>query len=180
MLYGLWLLEHIGNGCCRDVLAVVAHHAVYYLHCFMENVSEYTVVHLYVLVVLILVYMGYVGVVEPQRTAYIAVDGGRRKCLYGMQLSHHLLRLVYLVLRDACCGVLGLKAQVVYACVALHHELRHEAASLPRLAEVIAYGVGYGHIGGALQHAVEVVGVDSHFVVDGGESVSLAYGVGDE
>ena len=33
---------------------------------------------------------------------------------------------------------------------------------------------------GALQQAVEVVGVDGHLVVDGGQAVCLAYGVGYE
>ena len=63
---------------------------------------------------------------------------------------------------------------------ALHEELEHEAAHLAGVSVVGGVVVGDGDVAGALEEAVEVVGVEGYFVVDGGEVVCLAYGVGYE
>ena len=63
---------------------------------------------------------------------------------------------------------------------ALHEELEHEAAHLAGVSVVGGVVVGDGDVVGALEEAVEVVGVEGYFVVDGGEVVCLAYGVGYE
>ena len=52
--------------------------------------------------------------------------------------------------------------------------LEHEARHLARLSIGGAVVVEDGHVGGTLQQAVEVVTVDGHLVVDGGQSVGLA------
>ena len=60
------------------------------------------------------------------------------------------------------------------------HELEHEARHLSPLTVGGGIVVDEGDVVGALQQTVEVVLVDGHLVVDGSQSVSLAYGVGDE
>lgn len=69
---------------------------------------------------------------------------------------------------------------VIYLLSALHEELEHEAAHLAGVSVVGGVVVGDGDVAGALEEAVEVVGVEGYLVVDGGEVVCLAYGVGYE
>ena len=63
---------------------------------------------------------------------------------------------------------------------ALHHELQHEAAHFACCGVACRLVVGERDVAGALQQSVEVVGINGHFVVDGGEVESLAHGVGNE
>ena len=51
---------------------------------------------------------------------------------------------------------------------AFDHDLEHETAHLACGGAVGTVVVDEGDVGGALQQAVEVVGVDGHLVVDGG------------
>ena len=61
-----------------------------------------------------------------------------------------------------------------------HHELEHEMAHLSTLAVFCGVIIENGHVLGALQETMEVVGVDGHLVLDGGEFVGMAYAVGNE
>ena len=63
---------------------------------------------------------------------------------------------------------------------ALHHHLQHEPAHLAALTVLRRVVVQHGHVAGALQQTVEIVGVDAHLVLDGGQLVSLTDAVRDE
>ena len=63
---------------------------------------------------------------------------------------------------------------------ALHQELQHEAAHFARRGVARRLVVGERDVAGSLQQPVKVVGINGHFVVDGGEVESLAHGVGNE
>ena len=62
----------------------------------------------------------------------------------------------------------------------LDHELEHEAGHFAAISVFGGVVVEQRDVGGALQQGVEIIGVDGDFVVDGGEVVCLADGVGDE
>lgn len=62
----------------------------------------------------------------------------------------------------------------------LDHELEHESGHFAAISVFGGVVVEQGDVGGALQQGVEIIGVDGDFVVDGGEVVGLADGVGDE
>ena len=124
--------------------------------------------------------VGYVAVEETFLAAQIGVDGRGREACKPVELFLHSL-----VFRDV--GLLlslrflaGLQAPAHYRVPAFHHELEHEAAHLARVAVFRGIVVGHGHVGGPLNEAVEVVGIDGHLVVDSGEPVGMAYGIGDE
>ena len=63
---------------------------------------------------------------------------------------------------------------------AFHHQLQHEPAHLARVPVFCGIVVNQVDVGGTLQEPVEIVGIDGHLVVDGGEVESLSNGVGDE
>ena len=62
----------------------------------------------------------------------------------------------------------------------LNHELEHETRHLTLLCISGGVVVDQSHVVGTLQQAVEVVLVNGHLVVDGGQPVCLADGIGDE
>ena len=64
--------------------------------------------------------------------------------------------------------------------LSVYQHLQHKAAHLSRMSVVGSVVVHYGYVFGTLQQSVEIVGVYSHLVVYGSESVSLTYGVGNE
>ena len=64
--------------------------------------------------------------------------------------------------------------------LSLNHELEHEARHLTLLGIGGGIVVDESHVVGTLQQAVEVMLVDGHLVVDGGQPVCLADGIGDE
>ena len=146
----------------------------------MEDVSEDAVVNLIVLGVVRLLDARHHIVIERQLAADVAVDGRRRKVGHLLHLVHHGLGLLYLPdvrsLRHLSC-LQGLELDVVRT---FHHQLQHEPAHLTRVAVFRSIVVEQADVGGALQEAMEIVGVDGHLVVDGGQTKCLANGVGDE
>ena len=162
-----------------DKGAAVGDVLVYKVCRAVEDVAEQAVVDSLGVAVRLL-YVGYVLVVERQFAAYVRVDSRWREAAHLLELAEGSLVLLYGFRREGGRLVLCRQTVVVNLLSALHEQLEHEAAHLAGVSVVGRVVVGDGDVAGALQQAVEVVGVDSHLVVDGGEVVCLAYGVGYE
>ena len=152
---------------------------IYKVSCAVEDVAEHAVVDSLGVAVRLL-YVRYVLVVERQFAAYVCVDSRGREAAHLLELAEGSLVLLYGFRHQRRRLVLRRQTVVVYLLSALHEQLQHEAAHLAGVSVVGRVVVGDGDVAGALQQSVEVVGVDSHLVVDGGESVRFAYGVGYE
>ena len=145
----------------------------------VEDIAEHAVVDSLGVAVRLL-YVGYVLVVERQLAAYVRVDSRWREAAHLLELAEGGFVFLDGFRHQRRRLVLCRQTVVVYLLSALHEQLQHEAAHLAGVSVVGRVVVGDGDVAGALQQAVEVVGVDSHLVVDGGEVVCLAYGVGYE
>ena len=111
---------------------------------------------------------------ELQGAAQIAVDGRWRE-----QMGH--CGRVGLGLRVAPFGALtSLQRAGGNGVGSLHHQLQQETAHLALLAIGSAVVVDNGDIICTLQQPVEVVAVDGHLLLGGGEAVGAAHGVGYE
>ena len=63
---------------------------------------------------------------------------------------------------------------------ALHQHLQHETAHFTSLSVLCGIVIDDGHVLTALQQPVEVIGVDGHLMVDGGQPEGLAYAIGNK
>ena len=145
----------------------------------MEDVAECAVVHS------LSIFLGFLDVcnvviVEHQRTAHVAVDGGGRHAGHAMQDFHHLRVFVHRGCRTEQLLLSGLQARFPDVIVALHQQLQHEAAHLSRVAAVGGIVIHQGDVVAALQQVVEIIGIDGHLVVDGGQTVGFSDRVGDK
>ena len=148
----------------------------------MEDVTEDAAVDGGVVVVVIgLRKLAHVQIVELQGAAHIPVDGcGREQdgqlctVLYGLWPS-------WLLLLPSLQGEGGSgRRESGQAWRAFHHELQQEPADFTRLAVVGGTVVDDGDVRSALQQTMKIVAVDGHFVVGGGELVSLTQTAWDE
>ena len=162
-----------------DKGAAVGDVLVYKVGCAVEDVAEQAVVDgLGVGVGLLDV--GYVLVVEGEGAAYVGVDSRGREAAHLLEFAEGSLVFLDGLRHEGGGVVLRRETVVIDLLSALYEELEHEAAHLAGVSVVGGVVVGDGDVAGALQQAVEVVGVEGYFVVDGGEVVCLAYGVGYE
>ena len=119
-------------------------------------------------------------IVEPQRAAQVVAERCGREAsrlherLYDEIVFGHGMAL--LSQRQLLCVEILPRNGVG----ALHHELQHEATHFARRGVARRLVVGERDVAGSLQQPVKVVGINGHFVVDGGEVESLAHGVGNE
>ena len=162
-----------------DNRTMVADVLIYKVCRAVEYVAEHAVVDSLGVAVRFL-YVCYVLVVERQFAAYVRVDSRGREAAHLLELAEGSLVFLYGFRHQRRRLVLRRQTVVVYLLSALHEQLQHEAAHLAGVSVVGGVVVGDGDVAGALQQAVEVVGVEGYLVVDGGESVRLAYGVGYE
>ena len=147
--------------------------------CAVEDVAEQAVVDSLGVGVGLLD-VGYVLVVERQFAAYVGVDSRGREAAHLLEFADGCFVFLDGLRHEGGGVVIRRQTVMVYLLSALHEELQHEAAHLAGVSVVGGVVVGDGDVAGALQQAVEVVGVEGYFVVDGGEVVCLAYGVGYE
>lgn len=153
---------------------------VHVLAGIVEDVSEGAVVYLVVLDEVGLANACHVVVVELQGAAQVAVDGRGREFAEGVDAAYHvggLLDGLGVAQHGRLSCLQGLSNDVVGT---LYEHLEHEAAHLAGVAVLGGVVVEDGDVAGALQQAVEIVGVDGGLVVDGGKPERLADGVGDE
>ena len=74
----------------------------------------------------------------------------------------------------------SLQCRTVDREITLHHELQHESAQLACLSVVRRTVIDHSDILRPLYHAMEIVRIDSHLVVDGSETMRFPYAVGDK
>ena len=160
-----------------DKGAAVGDVFVYKVGCAVEDVAEQAVVDS---LGVGLRDVGYVLVVEGEGAAYVCVDSRWREAAHLLELAEGGLVFLDGFRHEGGGVVLRRQTVMVYLLSALHEQLEHEAAHLAGVSVVGRVVVGDGDVAGALEQAVEVVGVEGYFVVDGGEVVCLAYGVGYE
>ena len=174
-------LEQIVEGHLADGL--LAEGLVERLAGFMEDVAENAVVDEFFFVVVGLLEVAHITVVEAQLATEVGADGGGTEAafLVGEAMLQGLYHIGSLV--D---GLGGAELRSLASTEgghlhgALDHELEHEARHLARLTIGSGVVVDDGDILGALQQTVEIVLIDGYLVVDGGEAVGLADGVGDK
>ena len=179
------------NVALQDVTASFHELLVDNARCFMEDVAEDAVVDFVLIVDVWLAKVLHVDIVEAQRASLIAVDGGRsekRVLRVGigfdgeslLQRVHHLWCLFYGWRVEGMVSLRCLERFETDVVRALYHELEQESAHLASLTVSRCVVVGDGHIVSTLQKPVEVIAVDSHLMVHGGQSVSLSYAIWDE
>ena len=151
----------------------------------MEDITEQAVIDHVIVGAIGLGYLAHVAVEESQLATQIGVDGCRADAAL-------FIRKVLLHVGDDLGRFLDSLGRVELGCLArlereernrylvLDHQLEHKARHLGRLAIAGSVVIEYGDIGCALQQAMEIMLIDGHLVVDGGQTVSLAEGVGDE
>ena len=150
----------------------------------MEDVAEDTVIDEFVIGVVGLLEVTDVSVEEAQLAAQVGADGRgtdttaviREALTKDIKDGGSLFDGLLLTEQGLLAGFQATEGDIP----SLHHQLKHEARHLTFLCIDGGVVVYDGHVVGSLQQTVEVVLVDSHFVVDGGQSVGLADGVGDE
>ena len=151
----------------------------------VEDITEQAVVDHIILGAIGLGYLAHIAVEESQLATQIGVDGRRadaalfiRKVL--LHLGDDIGRLL-----DGLGGVelwrlARFQGEERDGNLVLDHQLEHKARHLGRLAIAGSIVVEYGDIGCALQQAMEIVLIDGHLVIDGGQAVGLTKGVGNE
>ena len=174
-------LEQIVEGHAADGL--LAEGLVERLAGFMEDVAEDAVVDEVVFVVVGLLEVADVTVEEAQLTTQVGADGGRTEAATILREAtleglHHGGGLGDRFGRAQQGRLTSTEGELFYR--ALHHELEHEARHLARLAIGSGVVVDDGDILGTLQQTMEIVLIDGYLVIDGGEAVGLADGVGDK
>ena len=150
---------------------------------FVEDVAEDAVVDEFFFVVVGLFEVADISVEEAQLTAQVGADGRRTDAapLFGeaaLEGGHHIGSLGDGLWRAELGRLTSTQRELLNR--PFEHELEHEARHLAFLGIDSGVVVDDGDILGALQQTVEVVLVDGHLMVDGGEAVGFADGVGDE
>ena len=150
---------------------------------FVEDVAEDAVVDEFFFVVVGLFEVADISVEEAQLTAQVGADGCGTDAapLFGeaaLEGEHHVGGLGDGLWRAELGRLTSTQCELLNGSV--EHELEHEARHLAFLCIDCGVVVDDGDILGALQQTVEVVLVDGHLMVDGGEAVGFADGVGDE
>ena len=150
----------------------------------MEDDAEETVIDEVFVGVVGFLKVANVTVEETQLTAQISADGRGTDAatVFGETLTENVEHGRCLV------DGLWLTEQRLLACAqttelyisSFDHQLEHETGHLAFLGIDGGVVIDDGDIISTLQQTVEIMLVDGYLVVDGGQSVSLADGIGDE
>ena len=148
--------------------------------CPMEDVSEDTVIYFVFIYFIRLQQSLHIFIIELLLASLVCIEKSRCEHSYFIKHLHHFICLRLFVECRAKGFLTGDEGLADDRMLTFYHQLEHESAHLARLTIFRSIVVGKRDVVGTLQHTVEVVGKDGHLVFYGGETVSLAQGVGDE
>ena len=181
-LYLLRVLLHELNVFRQNHQVAAPHLRVEILGCFVEDITKGTVVYLLFIHLVGLADAFNMVIVELQLTAEIAVDVGGVEAFLGdgAELGDDRWRLFDGVWIQGSLFLTGLQRFPFDVQVTLYHELEHEPAHLARMTVFCGVVIEDSYILCPLDESVEIIRIYRHLMIDGGKTVGLADGVGDE
>ena len=146
----------------------------------MEDVTEDFVVHFVLINLVRFQQTFHIFIIELLLASLIGVEEGWRYHLDVVEHSHHFICLLGITIGRTQRFLSCYQGLALDGMLAFYHHLQHESAHFSRLSVFRGIVVGERNVVSSLQHAVEIVGKDSHLVLYRGKSIRLAQRVRDE